>query len=482
MPNDMESELDLAKEFSLEEVMTPSFRLECQINNGTPCRNLYLQTFERSPDNLDQWRSLPADQWHLLACILPDSIAMYPVHTRPYAQRYLNPKHGRFETLIYDGISINQMPETVEAAMTQIEMQLSGYLFDECRYGLGLHKDLETVWRKLALLPRVDTIIVSKLKPTHINGGVVCINEFDLDQLRRVFNRVHRKGRELIKSSKEFYVRNELLASLAPERFKRIVQVDRGGQLLELRRVGPRQSLAAARAERQATVRTVRDHLETLASEAPRDLLKLHVEIERVTLAKMIEKYEEMMQKALLEGPWQRFFEDNIFILTMIFARPVRLLHTQFHAQGSSLDGSGAQVGDFLFAEQGQALAIVEIKKPATVLMLNTSYRNSEVFGPNAELSGAVTQVLYQQSALRSRWLVHNERPEIRASRPDSIKCVVIAGTTPSDEAKQRSFEVFRNACKDVEVITFDELLGKLRLLLSHLNPPVTEANDPAPF
>jgi len=38
--------------------------------------------------------------------------------------------------------------------------------------------------------------------------------------------------------------------------------------------------------------------------------------------------------------------------------------------------------------------------------MLNTAYRNSEVYGPNAELSGGVTQIFYQQSALHSNWFV----------------------------------------------------------------------------
>jgi hypothetical protein len=229
-------------------------------------------------------------------------------------------------------------------------------------------------------------------------------------------------------------------------------------------------------------VRAVRENLELLASEAPRDLLELHSEIERVTLANMIERYESMLQQSLSEGSWQRFFESNVFILTMVFARPVRLLHTQFHAQGSSLDGSGAQVGDFLFAEQGQALAIVEIKKPTSVLMRNTPYRNREVYGPSAELTGAVTQVLYQQSMLHSNWLLHRAQSELRESRPDATRCVVIAGTTLNDEAQHRSFEVFRNACKSVEVVTFDELLGKLRLLLSLLTPQAAGANDSIPF
>jgi hypothetical protein len=185
----------------------------------------------------------------------------------------------------------------------------------------------------------------------------------------------------------------------------------------------------------------------------------------------VIEQYESMLQKGLSENVWQKFFERNIFILTMIFARPVRLLHTQFHAQGSRLDGTGAQIGDYLFAEQGLALAIVEIKKPSSSLLRAKPYRNKEVFAPDEELSGAVTQVLYQQSKLHENWLIHQQRPELRDSRPDAIRCVVIAGILPKEDMQRRSFEVFRNACKNVEVITFDELLGKLRLLLEHLSP-----------
>lgn len=79
--------------------------------------------------------------------------------------------------------------------------------------------------------------------------------------------------------------------------------------------------------------------------------------------------------------------------------------------------------------------------------------------------------MLYQQSALHSNWLAHQIRSELRDSRPDATKCVIIAGLTPTEERQRRSFEIFRNECKNVEVVTFDELLGKLRVLLQHLAP-----------
>lgn len=198
----------------------------------------------------------------------------------------------------------------------------------------------------------------------------------------------------------------------------------------------------------------------------------LHAEIERVTLAKMIEAFRAKLAGKLTESVWQTFFEVNKFVLSLAFARPVELAHTQFHAKGSTLTGSGAQIGDFLFKEHGQALAIVEIKTPETILMRAKAYRGEEVFGPNSELSGAVTQVLFQQSELKQRWMQHrHDTPGMQLSGADAIKCVVVAGTLPTDPIQLRSFEVFRNACKDVDVVTFDELLAKLEFLEKYLTP-----------
>lgn len=59
----------------------------------------------------------------------------------------------------------------------------------------------------------------------------------------------------------------------------------------------------------------------------------------------------------------------------------------------------------------------------------------------------------------------------MQQSGVDAIKCVAVAGTFPTDPIQLRSFEVFRNACKDVDVITFDELPAKLEFLEKHLTP-----------
>ena len=468
---------NLTTKFGHDEVMEPVFHLVSAEAGDEICSKLYMQTFEKSEGNLG-WRSCPTAQWHLLAAIFLGRIVMYPVHTNPHTLRYLNPQHGRFHTLIYEDIQESDpLPENADDATCQIELRLPRLLFnDTCRQGLGLKKDLSGLWQELSSLNGVNNITISERKSTQRIGQVACINRSDLDLLRRGFNRVKRRRRDAIKLSEARLVHDEVFTKLDPERFHRTVPVDAPSRLVEFVRVSPQQSTSDARSERQSSVQAVRSQLPTLASEMPSELLKLHAEIELVTLAKMIEKYGDMLTKSLNENRWQRFFEDNIFILSMVFVRPIRLLHTQFHAQSASLDGSGAQIGDFLFGEQGQALAIVEIKRPSTKLLLKTPYRNTTVYAPNADLSGAVTQVLHQQSALRSNWLSHRGDATLNESRADVVKCVVIAGMLPAELTQRRSFEIFRNACKDVEIVTFDELLGKLKLLHQHfLNPPTTD-------
>lgn len=331
-------------------------------------------------------------------------------------------------------------------------------------------KDLDPIWHGLSRIQSAKVLSISRNSEITVKNDTILIGEEHIDKLRRVFNRIKSNGRKLIRQSKHGIVHDDLLTRLDPERFRRIVKVT--PPLVEVRREGPRQTEARERAERHANLQVVRNQLRELVAEAPQELLVLHAEIERMTLANMIEAFRAKIGSGLAESSWQNFFENNKFVLSMVFSRPVELMHTQFHAKGSTLTGTRAQIGDFLYKENGQALAIVEIKRPETALLQNAAYRGHDVFGPSSELSGALTQVLFQQSELRQRWSMHtHDNPELRQSGADVIKCVVIVGRLPTDQAKLRSFEVFRNACKDVEVITFDELLAKLELLEKQLNP-----------
>lgn len=407
---------------------------------------------------------------------------MRPIHANPHRVQYLNQKNGRFGIVIYEDGYENELPNEAEAAVSSIAARLPYALFDLPEDGLGLPKDLDLVWQTLSRIPDPVILFISRNQPTAITKGVICINEEDLDDLRRTFNRTKTAGRKLIRQTKQSFVHDELLTKLDPEKFRRLIRVNQ--PLVQVRRETIAEAKQRAKGVTLGTeaVHEIIQRLPALANQAPHELMKLHAEIERATLAKVIEKYDELLRKTTKESQWQTFFEQNKLVLSMAFARPVELLHTQFHAKPSTITGAGAQIGDFLFGELGQALAIVEIKTPGTELVYPKPYRGREVFGPTLELSGAITQVLYQQSELRQRWMFHtNDTESLKSWKPDVIKCFVIAGLTPSEPVKCRSLDVFRNSCKDVEVVTFDELLNKLKLLHKYLTPPQMPQDD-VPF
>lgn len=461
-----------------EQIYTPNFRVQPGELNRVPCVDLFMETYFTFEDD-DAWYGYPEDKWHLLARITLDRIITFPVFTNPHAQRYLSRRHGRIKTIIYERSDSKLIPKTVEDAHWVIELAMGSKVWNSVFYGLGLVKELDSITTSLMRVPSIDTIVVTLSDEVVLEGSSAKFPERYLLDMRRQFDSLKRKLNERIRNAKQWHVRGELLTKLDPKRFPAYVQVDSSGRLVEYRLAGAKPTPAVEKRERQETVKAVKENAKKIAAESPQELLALHAEIERVTLATMIERFEKKLDMALNEQHWQKFFEDNIFILSMLLARPVSLAHTQFHAQTSQINGSGAQIGDFLFKELGRPLAIVEIKRPSTPLMLSDSYRNKQVYGPHSELSGAITQVLFQQCSIRNNWLFHQSW--LAGSLPDVIKCFVIAGTSPTGEEQRRCFDIFRNACKDVEVITYNELLAKLKQLLEHLTPSVPEeAGEPA--
>lgn len=459
------------------QVMEAQFKVLDAPEKGEPAKRLYLKTFELIDRDILLWQERPESEWPLLATILPNSIVMYPIHANPHTKRYLTPKHGRFKTVIYEDNADETLPNDPQDVAAHVALRLASNIFDRPGEGLGLIKDLDSVWQSLSLIPQADILVIGKKSRLSLDGRTVFIDQNRVDSLRRAFNRTKTRGRQLIQHAKHSLVHDQVLAEIAPDRFQRIER--KAPPLVQVRRENAVQTAYRERAERRASIQSVQKQVDVLAAEAPSELLRLHTEIERATLSAMIGQYREMLSKSLKEAQWQRFFEKQKFVLSLAFARPVELSHTQFHAQGSTLAGTGAQIGDFLFREQGLALAIVEIKTPDAPLMRSRPYRPPNVFGPDSELSGAITQVLHQQSELRMRWKEHAfDNPALRSSRADVVRCIVLAGRRPVEENELRCFEVFRSACKDVEVITFDELLVKLEYLQQHLQP----TSDDVPF
>lgn len=202
---------------------------------------------------------------------------------------------------------------------------------------------------------------------------------------------------------------------------------------------------------------------------------------------KAVTDFEEMMKDdSLLEKDWQKFFENNPWILGAGLGAP---LFTAWNSdkletvvRGYSFTGEGKRV-DALYQTSGivKSLVFAEIKRPTTKLLAKDTYR-SGCWAASTDLSGGISQVHTTIQAAEDEISNHvimsqdEEGYDIPSSevflfRP---RAYLVIGSTKEfidedsggkNKRKIRSFELFRSNIVTPEIITYDELLAKARWL-----------------
>lgn len=188
---------------------------------------------------------------------------------------------------------------------------------------------------------------------------------------------------------------------------------------------------------------------------------------------KSILKTWQENKKNSCEKFWQNLFEENSIILSQVFSYPIILLQGSAYTGGKKLDNTGGRVVDFLLTNNlSQNTALVEIKTPTTNL-LNTSSSSCRngIYNVSTEITGAILQISnYKDSFVKDYYRVNVESEEtFYAFNP---QCMVIAGTWETEITNlthRKTFELFRNGLKDVQLITYDELFRKIEILIDLL-------------
>lgn len=183
------------------------------------------------------------------------------------------------------------------------------------------------------------------------------------------------------------------------------------------------------------------------------------------------------------ERVWQGFFEENQWIfggaLFLTAASAIDPGKLERAVVGPSVAGPGKRV-DALMRTRGRigALCFVEIKTHVTSLLKDQPYR-SGAWAISDELAGAIAQV-QKTVELAERQIRHVLRPtddmgiataeEAFLFRPRSV---VVCGDLAEfrvngkvNEERFASFELFRRQVTAPDVVTFDELLERARLIV----------------
>lgn len=167
---------------------------------------------------------------------------------------------------------------------------------------------------------------------------------------------------------------------------------------------------------------------------------------------------------------WQNLFKEHPNIISSVIPSVVHIIEDQPYMGGKAIDNKGASIGDFLYKAGTENVSIIEIKTPTTELLGN-KYRDN-VFCPSKELSGSIVQIRKQKDGLIKEYnsiKVESMKKGKNFNAYDPKSYIIIGSTNQLTEEENESFELFRNSLKDIEIITFNELIDKLKILQKYL-------------
>ncbi len=391
----------------------------------------------------------------------------FPLNTTSRSRGLLQPKYKQIKSIRFEGLSLFTA-DSLEEAESHLNHLPMGFVRSP-QYGMGIDYELSAITDALSDLD-IDRLVLRFGRrdglPKVENRSYI-LAKVQFDQLRRAIRRVHDKALGQAMEEKLRISHNHLLSLMDPTGHPEKPPIYRKDGVTAV--IASRSGDTLSKADQSAVVAAAQSAAKSVAKREPQALLELNRQIEVVTLEELIARMRELIEKGTNEGGWQRFFEQNPFVLRLAFGFPVVQIQDQISVGGGKFDGTGGKISDFAMrAVTTGNLALIEIKTAETRLLESKPYRGG-VYAPGRELAGAVNQILDQRTQLQASLPMLKHASGIYDVESYAIQGVVIAGRNPIDRDQKKSLELFRHSLKSVMVITFDEMLAKLENLIELL-------------
>lgn len=403
-----------------------------------------------------------------------ESLTIHPICTFGDRPEFLKSKYAKVRQITLEEQSI-VVPWADSTALTTLEgileilEALPPAFTKDYAYGLGLAKPYRFIIDAVEKLSDSSRIVIGDSHPTGLRPeehSIFYIAAADFEQLRLELNKIERHTQTASRSVKWTVAHNTLAEKIGA----RVLDVSTGRH--PYRKFFTSVALGSEKLSEQdqnVVISALTNHAEVIANSQPEKLAKLRGDIELVTLEALIGRYDQMLQQTLDEERWQSFFNQNPFILNMAFGYPVIKVRDQASVGGRKLSGGGEKITDFLVKNSlTNNTAIFEIKTPQTQILNRTPFRDG-VFTPSADLSGSINQALDQKYQFQKQIAQIKDNSRLYDIESYAVHCCLVIGRTPDGDDRKKSFELFRRNSKDVEIVTFDELLEKLRQLSTFL-------------
>lgn len=190
-------------------------------------------------------------------------------------------------------------------------------------------------------------------------------------------------------------------------------------------------------------------------------------------------KNENSIQNSSPEKVWQHFFKNNPWIFGYgLDYRFQSILQDEANLNSANLGGKNAVNADFLLGDN-KFTTFVEIKRPDTKLFGEKKNRSNS-WKLSTDLYEAHSQILEHKASGQIK-LSESSREydengnEIKQKAYDSKTILIIGtwkeinlGNAQEIKIKEKTFELFRQNSKNVEIMTFDELYERAKFIVGH--------------
>ena len=368
-----------------------------------------------------------------------------------------------------DDADVASVPESAEQIIGILE-DLPAAFTKDYDYGLGFAKPYRFIVEAVEELSDCTEIVISSKGGTTVDeaAGIFHIETSDFNGIRRMLNSTTRMGEIAGRTVKRAEAYNFFAAILG-----------RPPVALKMGRHRLRRTLTSAilndnknlsEEEQEEVIGIVTRNMRYISESRPERLVRLQNDLELANLEAFIDRFRGMLEEGHSESVWQEFFDANPLILSLAFGCPIIKVRQQASVGGRKLFGGGEKITDFLMKNKTtNNAAVVEIKTPGAKL-LKGEFRGG-VFSPSASLSESIVQALDQRYQFQRDVSGIKDRSRIHDIETYAVQCCLVIGTIPEGENEKKSFELFRGNSKDVQIITFDELLEKLVQLKVLLDP-----------
>ncbi len=165
-----------------------------------------------------------------------------------------------------------------------------------------------------------------------------------------------------------------------------------------------------------------------------------------------------MLKKDLVENDWQKWFEDNTWVLGSEFVRVLDERHIDVQ-----------NISDFLMQAYDGFLDVVEIKRPEGGLLFWASIRDHGNLVPSSDLTKAITQAaryIYEVEREANSVKFLNRVGGVRTVKPRGI--LIFGRSSDWGDDENEAYRILNSSYHNLTIMTYDHVLERAKRMVGY--------------